>query len=93
MRMTTEEFTQMATDWIASARHPRFNRPYTECVYQPMLELINYLKANDFEVYIVTGGAWSSFARGPNASMGIPLRRVIGSSLKTKFEMRDDQPY
>jgi phosphoglycolate phosphatase-like HAD superfamily hydrolase len=90
--MTTDEFTKMATDWIESARHPRFNRPYTECVYQPMLELINLLKANDFEVYIVTGGGMEFVRPWAERVYGIPLRRVVGSSLKTKFEMRDDQP-
>jgi phosphoserine phosphatase len=90
--MTTEEFSKTANDWIEKARHPRFNRLYTECVYQPMLELIQYLKANDFEVYIVTGGGMEFVRPWAERVYGVPLRRVVGSSLKTKFEMRNNQP-
>jgi phosphoserine phosphatase len=90
--MTTEEFAKTAKDWIETARHPRFNRLYTECVYQPMLELIRYLRANDFDVYIVTGGGMEFVRPWAERVYGVPLRRVVGSSLKTKFEMRDGQP-
>jgi phosphoserine phosphatase len=90
--MTTEEFAKTAKDWIESARHPRFNRVYTECVYQPMLELIRYLRANDFEVYIVTGGGMEFVRPWAERVYGVPLRRVVGSSLKTKFEMRNGEP-
>jgi phosphoserine phosphatase len=90
--MSTEEFAKTAKDWIETARHPRFNRPYTECVYQPMLDLIKYLRANDFEVYIVTGGGVEFVRPWSERVYGIPVRRVVGSSLKTKFEMRGDQP-
>jgi phosphoserine phosphatase len=90
--MSTEEFAKTAKDWIETARHPRFNRPYTECVYQPMLDLIKYLRANDFEVYIVTGGGVEFVRPWSERVFGIPVRRVVGSSLKTKFEMRGDQP-
>jgi phosphoglycolate phosphatase-like HAD superfamily hydrolase len=90
--MTTEEFATTATDWIETARHPRFDRLYTQCVYQPMLELIAYLKANDFEIYIVTGGGVEFVRAWADRVYGVPLRRVVGSSLKTRFEMRDDLP-
>jgi phosphoserine phosphatase len=90
--MTTEEFAKTAKGWIETARHPRFNRLYTQCVYQPMLELIAYLKANYFDVYIVTGGGAEFIRPFAERVYGVPLRRVVGSSLKTKFELRDDQP-
>ena len=90
--MTTEEFAKTAKEWIETARHPRFNRLYTQCAYQPMLELIAYLKANDFEVYIVTGGGTEFIRPWAERVYGVPVRRVVGSSLKTKFELRDDQP-
>jgi phosphoglycolate phosphatase-like HAD superfamily hydrolase len=90
--MTTDEFNATANDWIETARHPRFDRLYTECVYQPMLELIAHLEANDFEIYIVTGGGVEFVRAWAERVYGVPLRRVVGSSLKTKFEMRGDQP-
>jgi phosphoserine phosphatase len=90
--MTTDEFTKTAVDWIETARHPRFDRLYTQCVYQPMLELLEYLRANDFEIYIVTGGGMEFVRPWAERIYGVPLRRVVGSSLKTKFEMRNDQP-
>lgn len=90
--MSTQEFAKTATDWIESARHPRFDRLYTQCVYQPMLELIQYLKAHEFEVYIVTGGGIEFVRPWAERVYGVPLRRVVGSSLKTKFEMQDGRP-
>ncbi|HTU82266.1 MAG TPA: HAD family hydrolase [Candidatus Acidoferrales bacterium] len=90
--MTTEEFNKTAGDWVEKARHPRFDRLYTQCVYQPMLELIDYLKANDFEVYIVTGGGVEFVRAWAQRVYGVPPRRVVGSSLKTKFELRDAGP-
>jgi phosphoserine phosphatase len=90
--MTTEEFAKIAKDWIETARHPKFDRLYTECIYQPMLELIEYLRANDFDVYIVTGGGVEFVRPWAERVYGVPLRRVVGSSIKTTFEMRDNQP-
>lgn len=90
--MTTEEFAKSANDWIETARHPKFGRLYTQCVYQPMLELLEYLRANDFEIYIVTGGGMEFVRPWAARVYGVPQRRVVGSSLKTKFEMRDNQP-
>ena len=90
--MSTEEFAKTAKDWIETARHPKFKRLYTQCVYQPMLELLEYLRANDFEVYIVTGGGIEFVRPWSERVYGVPPRRVVGSSLKTKFEMRDNEP-
>jgi phosphoserine phosphatase len=90
--LTTEEFAKIAQDWLAKARHPRFNRPYTDLVYQPMLELLAYLRANGFKTYIVSGGG-IEFMRPWTAEIyGIPPEQVIGSSIKTKFELRGDTP-
>jgi hypothetical protein len=90
--MTTEEFTRTVTDWAATARHPRFNRLYTECVYQPMLELLAYLRANGFKTYIVSGGGIEFMRPWTEKVYGIPPEQVVGSSGKTKFAMRDDKP-
>ena len=90
--MTTAEFEQIVKDWIATARHPRFNRPYTECVYQPMLELLAYLRANGFKTYIVSGGGIEFMRPWVEKVYCIPPEQVVGSSIKTKFEMRDGKP-
>jgi phosphoserine phosphatase len=90
--MTTDEFSKIATDWLATARHPRFNRPYTELVYQPMLEVLAYLRANGFKTYIVSGGGIEFMRPWAERVYGIPPEQVIGSSIKTKFQMRDGRP-
>ena len=90
--MTTAEFTQTVTDWAATARHPRFNRLYTECVYQPMLELLAYLRSNGFKTYIVSGGGIEFMRPWTEQVYGIPPEQVVGSSGKTKFELRDGKP-
>jgi phosphoglycolate phosphatase-like HAD superfamily hydrolase len=90
--MTTVEFEQIVKDWLATAKHPRFNRPYTECVYQPMLELLVYLRANGFKTFIVSGGGVEFMRPWTEKVYGIPPEQVIGSSIKTKFEMRDAKP-
>jgi phosphoserine phosphatase len=89
---TTEEFEQIVLDWIASARHPKTGRPYTEMVYQPMLELLDFLRANDFRTYIVSGGGIEFMRAWVEDVYGIPPEQVIGSSIETKFEMREDGP-
>lgn len=89
---TTEEFNRIVKDWLATARHPRFNRPYTEMIYQPMLELLNYLRANGYKTYIVSGGGIDFMRPWTESVYGIPPEQVIGSSLKLKYEMRDDGP-
>ena len=83
--MTTEEFTQAVLDWIATARHPRFNRPYTELVYQPMLELLAYLRANQFKTFIVSGGGIEFMRPWTERVYGIPPEQVVGSSGVMKY--------
>jgi phosphoserine phosphatase len=90
--MTTEEFAEVVTDWLASARHPKTGRPYTEMVYQPMLELLAYLRAHGFKTYITSGGGIEFMRPWAERVYGIPPEQVIGSSIKTKFEMRDGEP-
>jgi hypothetical protein len=89
---TTEEYAQLVRQWLATAKHPRTGRLYTEMVYQPMLELIDYLRANGFKIYIVSGG-WIDFMRPWTEKVyGIPPEQVIGSSIKTRFELRNGSP-
>jgi phosphoserine phosphatase len=90
--MTTEQFAQTVADWLATSRHPRFKRPYTDLVYQPMLELLAYLRANGFKTYIVSGGGIEFMRPWTEKVYGIPPEQVVGSSIKTKFEMRDGRP-
>ena len=87
--MTTEEFDQIVKDWIATAKHPVTKRPFTEMVFQPMLELLTYLRANGFKTYIVSGGGIEFMRPWAEKVYGIPPEQVIGSSIKTKFELRD----
>ena len=89
---TTEEFEKVVTDWIATARHPKTGRPYTEMVYQPMLELLAYLRQNGFKTFIVSGGGIEFMRPWVERVYGIPPEQVVGSSIKTKFEWRDGQP-
>jgi hypothetical protein len=90
--MTTAEFEQVVKDWLATAKHPRFKRPYTECVYKPMLELLVYLRANGFKTFIVSGGGIEFMRPWTEKIYGIPPEQVVGSSIKTKYEMRDGKP-
>jgi hypothetical protein len=90
--MTTEQFASIVSQWTATAQHPRFHRPYTECIYQPMLEVLAYLRANGFKTYIVSGGGIDFMRPWTEKAYGIPPEQVIGSSGKTRFELRDDQP-
>ena len=89
---TTEEFSQAVKDWLATAKHPKTGRPYTDMVYQPMLELLAYLRANGFKSYIVSGGGIEFMRPWTENVYGIPPEQVVGSSIKTKFEMRNGQP-
>jgi hypothetical protein len=83
---TTEEFQQVAKDWVATAKHPRFDKPYPQMVYQPMLEVMKYLRDNGYKTYIVTGGG-QDFVRASSLQMyGIPPEQIIGSALDTKYE-------
>jgi phosphoserine phosphatase len=90
--MTNDEFAKIVSDWLASARDQRFKRPYTELVYQPMLELLAYLRANGFKTFIVSGGGIEFMRPWTEKVYGIPPEQVVGSSIKTRFEMRDGRP-
>jgi hypothetical protein len=90
--MTTDAFARVVKDWLATAKHPRFYRPYTELVYQPMLELLTYLRANGFKTYIVSGGGIEFMRPWTEKVYGIPPEQVIGSSIKTRFELSDGKP-
>jgi phosphoglycolate phosphatase-like HAD superfamily hydrolase len=88
--MTTDEFTKIVTNWIATARHPRFKRPYTELIYQPMVELLSYLRANGFKTFIVSGGGIEFMRPWVEKAYGIPPEQVVGSSGITKFLIGTD---
>jgi phosphoglycolate phosphatase-like HAD superfamily hydrolase len=90
--MTTDEFAKIVKDWIATAKHPKTGQLFTEMVYQPMLELLAYLRANGFRTYIVSGGGIEFMRPWAEKVYGIPPEQVIGSSVKLKFEMRDATP-
>ena len=90
--MSSEEFDAIVTDWLATARHPRFNQPYTSMVYQPMVELLAYLRANGFKTYIVSGGGIDFMRPWTEKTYGIPPEQVVGSSGKLKYEMRAGTP-
>jgi hypothetical protein len=90
--MTTVEFEAIVRGWLATARHPTTDRPYTEMVYQPMLELLDYLRADGFKTFIVSGGGIEFMRPWTEEVYDIPPEQVVGSSIKTKFEMRDDGP-
>jgi hypothetical protein len=90
--MTTAEYEKLIADWLATARHPRFDRPYTELVYQPMLELLAYLRANEFKTYIVSGGGIEFMRPWTEKVYGVPPEQVIGTSVKLKYELRPGGP-
>ncbi|MBY3038492.1 HAD family hydrolase [Rhizobium laguerreae] len=90
--MTSGDFQKVVTDWLASARDPKFKRPYTELVYQPMIELLAYLRANGFKTFIVSGGGVEFMRPWVEKVYGVPPEQVIGSSIKTEFRMQDDTP-
>lgn len=90
--MSTAEFEAIVKDWLAKARDPRFKRPYTELTYQPMVELLEYLRANGFKTYIVSGGGIEFMRPMTEKLYGVPPEQVIGSSIKTQYEMQDGKP-
>ena len=90
--MTTDEFAQTVRQWLATARHPRFDRPYQQLVFQPMLELLEYLRAHSFKTFIVSGGGVDFIRVFAEEVYGIPPEQTIGSSIKMKLEMRNGQP-
>jgi hypothetical protein len=90
--MTTEEFEASVTSWLSTAKHPRFGRQYTELVYQPMLELLAYLRASGFKTYVVSGGGVEFVRPWVERVYGMPPEQVVGSSIKVKYESRGDRP-
>ncbi len=90
--MSSDEFERIVKEWISTARHPRFNRPYTDLVYQPMIELLEYLRANGFKTFIVSGGYVEFMRPWTERAYGIPPEQVVGSSIKTRFQMGDGIP-
>jgi len=90
--MTTDEFAEIVDSWISTAKHPKTGKLYTEMVYQPMLELLDYLRANDFKTFIVSGGGIDFMRPWAERVYGIPPEQVVGSSVKIEFEMRDGTP-
>ena len=89
---TTEEFDQIVKDWIGAAKHPRFQRPFTELIYPPMLEVLELLRANGFKTFIVSGGGIEFMRTFSQTLYGIPPEQVVGSSIVTKYEIRDGKP-
>jgi hypothetical protein len=90
--MTTDAFEKIVKDWIATGKHPTTKRPYAEMVYQPMLELLGYLRANSFKTFIVSGGGIEFMRAWVERVYGIPPEQVVGSSVRTRYEVRDDKP-
>ena len=90
--MSTDEFNATVQDWIRTARHPRYDRPYTACVYQPMLEVLSYLRANGFKTFIVSGGGVEFMRAFAEEAYGVPPEQVVGSSGVVTFQMKDGQP-
>lgn len=90
--MTSEQFAASVQEWLASARHPETGRPFTEMVYQPMLELLQYLRDNGFKTFIVSGGGVDFMRVFAEKTYGIPPEQVVGSSLKARYEIRDGKP-
>jgi phosphoserine phosphatase len=90
--MSTTDFESIVTDWITTAKHPRFNRLYTELVYQPQLELLAYLRENEFQTFIVSGGGIEFMRPWTDRVYGIPPQQVVGSSIKTEFKIQDGTP-
>ena len=90
--MTTAEFEKIVKDWLATAKHPRFKRPYNEVVYQPMVELLHYLRSHGYKTFIVSGGGIEFMRPWTEAVYGIPPEQVVGSSIKTKLDVRDGKP-
>jgi phosphoglycolate phosphatase-like HAD superfamily hydrolase len=90
--MTIQDFNALVRDWLKTARHPRFDRPYNRCIYQPMLEVLTYLRANGFKTYIVSGGGVEFMRVWADDAYGIPPEQVVGSTGKLKYELRDGKP-
>lgn len=90
--MTTDEFDARVAEWLKTAKHPRFKRSYSKCIYQPMLEVLSHLRANGFKTFIVSGGGADFMRVFSDRVYGIPPEQVVGSTALTKFELRDGKP-
>jgi phosphoglycolate phosphatase-like HAD superfamily hydrolase len=90
--MTTDEFAETVRDWMDTARHPKFDRPYNELVFQPMVELLAYLRANGFKTFIVSGGGVEFMRPWVEKAYGIPPEQVVGSSGVVTYDLNDDKP-
>jgi len=90
--MSSEEFNQQTKNWIAAAKHPKFNRPYTEMIYKPMLELLNYLRANNYKTFIVSGGEEGFMCAWTEKTYSIPCEQVIGTLMRSSYEVTNDTP-
>jgi phosphoglycolate phosphatase-like HAD superfamily hydrolase len=90
--LTIDQFTQTVTEWLSHAQQQRFHRAYTDCIYQPMVELLSFLRANGFKTYIVSGGEVEFMRPWTEKAYGIPPEQVIGTTLKTTYEMNDGRP-
>jgi phosphoglycolate phosphatase-like HAD superfamily hydrolase len=90
--MTTEQFNAIAKEWMKTARHPKYKRPYNQCIYQPMVELLAYLRGNGFKTFIVSGGGVEFMRPWTEEAYGIPPEQVVGSSGVVQFEMKDGKP-
>ncbi len=90
--LTTDEFAAVVKDWLATARHPKFKRPYAELTFTPMVELLAYLRANGFQTWIVSGGGIEFMRVFAEQAYGVPPQQMVGSSLELKYELRNGQP-
>lgn len=90
--MSIEQFDQIVMDWIKHAQHPRFKRPYTQCIYQPMVEVLAYFRAYGFKTYIVSGGEQQFMRPWTQKAYGVPAEQVVGTTIKTQFLVKDGSP-
>jgi phosphoserine phosphatase len=90
--MSTKDFERIVTEWLAAHKHPRFLKPYTACVYQPMIEVLDFFRSHGFKTYIVSGGGAEFMRPWTDRAYGIPPEQVVGTTIKTEFKLRDDRP-
>jgi len=90
--MSSDEFDEQIKNWMATAKHSKFNRPYTEMIFQPMLELLNYLRANDYKTFIVSGGEEGFMCAWVEKTYGIPCEQVVGTVMRSTYEVVNDTP-
>ena len=90
--MTATEFSEEVDKWLTTTQHPKFKRPYVECIYKPQIELLEYLRANEFKTFIVSGGGIAFMRSITEQAYGIPPEQVVGSSIVTEFQVKDGKP-